>query len=180
MLKDLPDDHQHKDIAAALSFAKAFNLALDCGAHRGIVTAHLLKRFAHVVSIEPGPLADRIPSAAQVIRAAVGDKPGRCSMRNGQENTGQRYVIPGDDVEIITIDSLNIQPDFIKLDVEGMEYSAIIGAENTIRQYRPVIMLEENGLCQRYGVKDGESGALLESWGARRVAIRNKDWIYSW
>ena len=180
MLACLPDNWQHQDIAKALSYVARFGLAIDCGAHRGTVSKQLCARFARVVSIEPGPLAERIEHPAEVIRAAVGDKPGRCSMRDGTENTGQRHVIPGDDVEVITIDSLDLSPDFIKLDVEGVEHAAIIGGEQTIRTHKPVLMIEENGLCERYGVRHGSAGALLESWGARRVLVCNKDWIYSW
>ena len=180
MLTDLPDNWQHRDIAVALGFVTRFGLAIDGGAHRGTVTAQLLRRFERVVAIEPGPLAERIPAAAEVIRAALGDKPGRCDMRDGTENTGQRHVVPGDAVDVITLDSLGLAPDFIKLDVEGCEYTALIGGEQTIRTYRPVIMLEDNGLSERYGVARGACRQLLESWGARCVAIRNKDEIYTW
>lgn len=180
VLADLPDNHQSADIASALSWVRDFGQAVDCGAHRGIVTAQLLKRFGEVVSIEPSPLAERIPSGARVIRAALGDKPGRCSMRDGRENTGQRHVVDGDDTDVITLDSLGLTPGFVKLDVEGMEWHALMGGEATIRKYRPVVMIEENGLCARYGIEHGAAGALLSSWGARRVCIRNKDWIYAW
>ncbi|MDP3273440.1 FkbM family methyltransferase [Limnobacter sp.] len=179
-LADLPDNHQHRTIATALSFVGDFTLALDCGAHRGTVTAQLLRRFSFVVAIEPSELAQRIPKGARVIQAALGDKPGHCSMKHGTENTGQRHVVEGADTPVITIDSLGLSPTFIKLDVEGMEWHAIKGAEQTIKQFKPVIMLEENGLNRRYGVPDGETGRLLESWGAVRVAVCNKDWIYKW
>jgi len=180
MLDDLPDDHQHRDVTSALSWVRSFGQAVDVGAHRGIVSALLLRRFPSVVSIEPGSLADRIPAGATVIRAAVGDKTGRCSMRDGTENTGQRHVVEGDDVDVITLDSLDLKPDFLKLDVEGMEYHALIGGEQTIRAHRPVLMVEENGLNRRYGIEDGAAIRLLESWGAKRVAIRNKDHIFAW
>lgn len=180
MLADLPDNHQHRDIARALSFVAGFALAIDGGAHRGTVTAQLLRRFARVVSIEPGPLAERIPSDAQVIRAALGDVAGECAMQDGTENTGQRHVVAGAGTPIITLDSLGLRPDFVKLDVEGMEYHALLGGEAMIREARPVVMIEENGLCARYGVEHGAAGGLLESWGARRVAVCNKDWIYAW
>lgn len=180
MLDDLPDNWQHRDIAAALGFVAGFHLAIDGGAHRGTVTAQLLRRFERVVAIEPGPLAERIPAQAEVIRAALGDKPGRCAMADGTENTGQRHVVPGDAVGVITLDSLGLNPDFVKLDVEGCEYAALIGGERTIRTHRPVIMLEDNGLSERYGVARGACRLLLEDWGARLVAVRNKDEIYAW
>lgn len=180
MLADIPDDHQHKDMANAIKHCRAFGLALDCGAHRGVVTRLLLEHFDRVVSIEPSELAERIDARARVIRACVGAEPARVGMAHGKENTGQRHVIDGDQYDVITIDSLNLTPDFLKLDVEGMEFHAIVGAEQTIRAHRPVVILEENGLNRRYGVRDGAAGRLLESWGARLVQVLNKDFVYSW
>lgn len=180
-LADLPDGWQSREVELALSFVRDFRLAVDGGAHRGTITAQLLRRFSKVVAIEPGPLAERIPVRAEVVRAALGDAPARCSMADGEENTGQRHVVQGDDIAVITLDSLGLAPGFIKLDVEGMEWHAIQGAAETIRAHRPIVMLEENGLCQRYGVAPGEAGRLLQSWGARLVAkTRHKDEIYAW
>lgn len=184
-LHDIPDDWQHEDVRCALKFVRDYYLAVDCGAHRGVVTRYLAQRFSKVVAIEPGPLADRIAGADTIIRKALGDKPGRVGMADGKHNTGQRHCVAGDDVEVITLDSLNLAPDFIKLDVEGMEWHALLGAEQTIRKHRPVVMLEENGLNRRYGVADGEAGRLLESWGARRVlTLRSNppdtDEVYAW
>lgn len=49
----------------------------------------------------------------------------------------------GDDIPLVTIDSLNLeQLDFIKLDVEGYEKKAIIGGLETIKKFTPVITLE--------------------------------------
>jgi FkbM family methyltransferase len=180
MLADLPDTHQQRDIATALMFVRGFGLAVDCGAHRGIVTTHLLKRFSSVVAIEPGPLWDKIPQAATVLNKALGANPGLCSMRDGVENTGQRHVVPGTDVEVITLDSLGLEPDFIKIDVEGLEYDVLRGGEQTVRENRPVVMIEENGLNRRYGIPDFAAVALLESWGMKLCAKVNKDYIYGY
>ena len=176
---DVPDNWQAADIAVALRFVTAFRLAIDGGAHRGAVTEQLARRFARVVAIEPGPLADRIVGA-DVVRAALGDRPGRCAMADGPENSGQRHIVKGDDVSVITLDSLGLAPDFIKLDVEGCEWSALMGGGSTIRAHRPVVMLEDNGLSERYGVPRGACRALMESWGAKLVAVCNKDEIYAW
>ncbi|MFZ2878999.1 MAG: FkbM family methyltransferase [Phototrophicaceae bacterium] len=175
----LPDDHQADDLLVALSFVRDCRLAIDCGAHRGTIAHRLARVFDRVVAIEPGPLAERI-EGCEVIRAAVSDKPGRCSMADGPENTGQRHVVEGDEVEVITLDSLGLWPDFVKIDVEGLEYRVLLGAEKTIRQNQPIVMLEENGLNRRYGIADGAAIELMRQWGAHCVAVRNKDWIFAW
>ena len=48
------------------------------------------------------------------------------------------------DIDFLTIDSLNIKEkiDLIKIDVEGMDYLVLQGAENTIRKNMPVINIE--------------------------------------
>lgn len=177
----LPDNWQHRDIAAALSFVAGFGLAIDCGAHRGTVAKQLCQRFARVVAIEPGPLGDRIEAPAEVIRAAVGREPGRVSMQDGLSNTGERYCVPGDEVEVITLDSLNLAPNFIKIDVEGYELWAIQGGEQTIRTHRPVVMLEEKGHEARYGLPLGSACEQMKAWGARLVhKTPSRDWIFAW
>lgn len=51
----------------------------------------------------------------------------------------------GEQVSMITIDSLNLSGcDYMKIDVEGAERMVLIGAQNTIRKYKPVICYESN------------------------------------
>jgi FkbM family methyltransferase len=51
----------------------------------------------------------------------------------------------GEEVSMITIDSLNLQNcDYMKIDVEGAERMVIAGAANTIKKYKPIICYESN------------------------------------
>ncbi len=53
----------------------------------------------------------------------------------------------GEPVEIITIDSLSLKAcSLIKVDVEGMEKEVLTGANDTIRQFRPLMLVENNNL----------------------------------
>ena len=185
-LHDLPEGWQHADVKAGLTLVQHFRTAVDCGAHRGVITGLLAEHFTEVVAIEPSELAERInfPNV-RVIQKALGDRVGRVGMAHGPHNTGQRHVIEGDAYDMVTLDSLGLTPDFIKVDVEGMEWHVVTGGEHTLRTYRPVIMFEENGLNARYGIADGAVGQLLESWGAtlgliRRGSPRHADYVYHW
>jgi FkbM family methyltransferase len=61
-------------------------------------------------------------------------------------------------VEIQTLDSFQLQPDFIKIDVEGFEYQVLLGAKETIKNFRPILLIE--------GVAQGDSiHQLLQDWG---------------
>ena len=60
-------------------------------------------------------------------------------------------------VEIKTLDSFQLQPEFIKIDVEGFEYQVLLGAENTIKSHRPILLIE--------GIAKGDRvHRLFESW----------------
>jgi FkbM family methyltransferase len=51
----------------------------------------------------------------------------------------------GETIDIKTLDSLNLKDiGFIKIDVEGYEYNALLGGEQTIRKYRPTIIFEQH------------------------------------
>lgn len=181
MLSELPDNHDIGHLVGILSKLSRFGTALDIGAHRGIWTAQMVNRFDNVIAFEPTSRYRQITDKAKVYNLAVGDKIGLVSMRDGHENTGQSHVIQGDEINIITIDSLKLTDvDFIKIDVEGMEHNVISGAINTIKKYLPAVMIEENGLCERYGHKWGDAGRLLESMGYRESGRWNKDYLYMW
>jgi FkbM family methyltransferase len=45
-------------------------------------------------------------------------------------------------IQIIDIDSLNIEVDFIKIDAEHMEDKVLKGMKNTLNKYKPIIILE--------------------------------------
>lgn len=180
MLQDLPENHHDRTIATALVHVKRFMQAVDCGAHRGIVTRKLLKRFESVIAIEPGSLHSQIDPRATVINAALGKEHKLVALADGTENTGQRHVVDGESVRMITLDSLKLSPDFLKIDVEGLEYDVLIGGKQTIQTHKPVIMVEENGLNRRYGIPDMAACALLYSWGARRVERIGKDYVFTW
>lgn len=59
------------------------------------------------------------------------------------ENIGQPVDYEqGIEVNMISIDSLNTSADLIKLDIEGMELDALRGAVNTIKNNRPIMLIE--------------------------------------
>lgn len=58
--------------------------------------------------------------------------------------------------EILRMDDLALKPSFIKLDVQGFELSALQGAEQTLDQFRPILLIE---------TPDAEIKAYLKQFG---------------
>lgn len=83
-----------------------------------------------------------IPEPNYLIPSSYGSFELKQSEKNefiGQEiNYQQTKSVP-----LVSIDSLNLNRlDFIKIDVEGMEEEVLAGAENSIRKYLPIMMIE--------------------------------------
>lgn len=74
-------------------------------------------------------------------------------------NQGASYLDVADNIdcqaiaEVKQLDSLNLgQVDFIKIDVEGMEFAVLTGAQRTVNLYQPTIFLETNSLESSFRV----------------------------
>lgn len=56
----------------------------------------------------------------------------------GRKDTKMRSVV----VQVRTLDSFELKPDILKIDVEGLEIEVLEGARRTISKYLPVLVLE--------------------------------------
>lgn len=54
----------------------------------------------------------------------------------------KKLTVTSKRVSLARLDDLELEPDFIKIDVQGLEYRVLAGGLETIRKYRPVIMAE--------------------------------------
>lgn len=82
------------------------------------------------------------------------------------------------EIECIAGDSLCIAPDFIKIDVEGHELSALQGLSQTIQKHHPKILLE---IHSRSLAKNGMSSRMvcdfLQELGYTAICTQSKDRI---
>ena len=81
----------------------------------------------------------------------------------------------GDVVEAITLDSLNLDSlSFIKIDIQGCELKFLQGAKNTIKKFRPIMIIEvENQWLQCFGTNSEE--LLNEFLKMKYIIIRIND-----
>jgi len=155
ILEVTPAGFELDHLEVALAYCTQFRTAVDGGAHIGTWTAALAARFKKVLAFEPAMDSFHCMVANLVTftnvspyRVALGPRLGLCTVvddptRKG--NTGARTIDAsnGGDTMLNPLDAYNLNDlDFLKLDLEGFEVEALVGAEATIRRCQPVIMAE--------------------------------------
>lgn len=70
------------------------------------------------------------------------------------------------EVDVARLDDYDLNPDFIKIDVEGAELWVLLGAEDTIKRCHPGILVEYTSLnTKQFGYDRECIMELLRSWG---------------
>lgn len=128
---------------------------VDVGAHVGNHTLFFALFCApQVLSFEPcwqnfsllqKNIADNGIRNVQLVNKAVGRNRGRCGLQPLlPRNSGANVMIPGNLVEVVTLDSFcqGMDVTLLKIDVEGREDDVLAGAANTIRKSCPVVFAE--------------------------------------
>jgi FkbM family methyltransferase len=89
----------------------------------------------------------------------------------------------GEEVNIITVDSLNlIDIVFIKIDVEGAEKMVIFGAKETIKRCKPVLLVEESDKdvsMQFSELNNFNTREFLTSIGYTREDLGESNFLYT-
>lgn len=145
----------------------------EIGAFQGLLTLFLSGRAAQVIAYEPNPASYRRVldnlrlngrSNVQVRHLAVGDRAGTLTLLCDALMPGGTSGDPAlaaqirsssptarvMDVPVVTIDE-DIEthglpaPDFVKIDIEGMELAALRGMRRTLTRHRPALYLEMHG-----------------------------------
>ena len=140
------------------------DIVLDCGANIGVYAREALAEGAKlVVAIEPAPenleclrrnLADEVAAGRVIIyEKGVWDKDDFLTMRVSPDNpAADSFVITqkgsheGVRLPLTTIDKLVEElklerVDYIKMDIEGAEQRALVGAAQTLRRFHPRLAL---------------------------------------
>lgn len=176
----------------SITFAKK-GVALDVGANVGLWTKDLCKNFNKVIAFEPvdkfrdclmrNVTADNL----EIKTCALGAEDTMINMIVTAENTGHSHVDASShgtgSIPMFKLDSLDLEPfDYMKIDCEGYEYNILVGAEQTIKKYKPVVVVEQK-LHKDTGRTENnqyQAAELLKSWGARQLARVNHDVILGW
>lgn len=172
------DEYENEEQAYLFQFLKEGQTIFDIGANAGLYSllgAITVSKNGSVYSFEPMPQNQlkfkkniELNNLSNIVLQpfAVSDRQASLTMEYVPENSGMATIsnLGTTKVEAITIDSwiksTDIKSvDFIKIDIEGHEWQALQGMEQTLKSYRPLLMIEIDD--EIYQEKAAEKALLL-------------------
>ena len=182
-------DYQKNKLDIALGFVKNFTTAIDGGANYGIMSYNLNSKFSKIYAFEVDtPVRECLKKNVEkfqldnvvVCDCGLSDKEELVAL-NYLKNTFGTYInkeVSGTNI-CKTLDSFELpEVGFIKLDCEGYEPYILKGAEQTIKKYKPVILMEEKNYSSRYYGEEGNLAVeLLLAWGYTMEVSWPKDCV---
>jgi FkbM family methyltransferase len=162
--KYVRDDSYEREVAAVFrAQLKPGMKVVDIGANIGYFTmlsAGIVGPSGHVLAVEPNARNARLLEASRranhfenisIAQVAAGRETGLLVLNTSHSN-GTTSSLPdeasrifnAETVACVRLDTLlqTAWVDFLKIDVEGAEYNALLGGENMIRRCRPMIVSE--------------------------------------
>jgi FkbM family methyltransferase len=150
------EPHVAKEITQHLKSGDTF---VDIGANLGYFTllaSKLLGTSGKVISFEPvteaynycrrNIEANKLTNATLYKNGLWSEKK-TLNISQSLQLGGSHISDTGDSIECIPLDSLNLAPNMIKMDIEGAEPYALQGMVETLKRCHPTIVMEVNRYC---------------------------------
>jgi len=179
-----------RDVQRALSaLLRPGDVLYDIGANVGFFTllaSRLVGSSGWVVAFEPEPdnlgvlrhhVSRNSLDNVSVIDAAVSDQEGVGTL-GGRGSTARLGGVSGVRVATVTVDGIRRStamppPTVIKLDVEGWEYPALCGMQDTLASVRPTLLIEFHGAFREGIDWDTKCRQLLAEFDYNITRLRN-------
>jgi FkbM family methyltransferase len=175
-----------------LNLVEDYSLAIDGGACIGEWAMRMASRFTRVLAFEPGAEAYEILCSntadypnVECRNQALMDTAGRVDSIRPREKRARltsRMVIRRKKgaVRSIAIDDLALpECGLIKLDLEGAEGLALLGAAQTIARCQPVLVVEMGGLSENFGQSIATVHRIIRAGGYTEIFRDGVDRIYA-
>jgi FkbM family methyltransferase len=181
--------YQGKKQSEVIAMCKKARTALDIGGHVGLWSYNLSHSFNSVHAFEPvknhrdcftkNVLEHR--GNVTLHACALGSKEGSVSIDTPIESSGDSRVSGSGDIPLKTLDSFKLKEvDLIKIDCEGYELFVLMGGVKTIRECRPVIIVEQKpDNAQHFGLGEKEAVSYLKGLGYKLIKEMAGDFILS-
>jgi FkbM family methyltransferase len=184
------EPHVTKEIKEHL---KPGNIFVDIGANLGyftLIASRLVGTEGKVISFEPATETYNFCKKNIELNKLTNVELYKCGLWNEKKTLmisdspqlgGNHISDKGDSIECIPLDSLDLTPNMIKMDIEGAEPYALQGMVKTLKRYHPAIVLEINRQCLRtHFKKDAEDiWKLLTDLGYEITVIPSKQKVGS-
>lgn len=181
---------QAEDVDAAVELCGQRRTVVQAGGHVGLWANRLLTTgFQSVWTFEPSEqnfhcLTRNLagdPTKSYVYSGLLGAQRGYGTLGEGKSSGAAWARFDGKGpLTVYTVDQFALTDlDLLCLDVEGAELLVLQGAEDTIARCRPVILYEERGHGNRYGVAPADIEFWLQERGYRfgRKVRKDRIWV---
>lgn len=142
-------DEQLTILDKTWAYIENWHCAIDGGAYIGAWSLVLSEKFHTVYAFEPEPdnydcLLKNTQSRGEISRRNYALSGSMEPLRMQHKGANHLTVMSpgGKYYPAVTIDSLNLTPGFIKLDIEGHELPVLEGAVETLERSKPVLCIE--------------------------------------
>lgn len=184
--------YQPKHLSRCFHYLKEKkNTAIDVGAHCGFWSFYLSLNFKKTYAFEPIDifrecfLKNVKSENVELFPFAIGEDNKSISLNIDLKNSGATHISKnfnkGHQVDMKKLDDFEYDNlDFVKIDVEGYENKVILGAENTLKKHKPIIIVEQKKYSSRYGEDEFQALDTLQRYGANVLEQVYNDFIFSW
>ena len=186
--------YQYSKYAECLNIIDNKRTAIDVGGNLGLWSRVMCLDFTNVNAFEPvtdyceyfkknapdAILHNVALSDEEMVITMACATDGSCGDTAPQVSKRKEKALQ--DVTTVLLDSYGFtEVDFIKIDCEGYELHVLRGAEQTIMDNKPVIIVEQKpGKGKKYGYADDAAVKYLKSLGMKVHQIISGDYIMRW